>query len=284
MVLLKDVSSGASLQAFVTYPNTSSTSYVQGCLAGPWVRSKLSGIAISRTRQPRPRISVTAAFVPGVQANTGSVSVGTRISEALAAGEVQLLWTILDLEAEGGVKEEQEGPGEATATVGIQDQVVLHSRVIEHLWGSGKRDEAIRVFDLARQDVCKRLESGSTDSSLGDAGLRSEGGGQQQPSGRRQGGLRSGTLWRKPGGGVPGLKLQLDMAVCHELMREKLARVDYDGVIDVMRASSNRPHERLTDPGQGQGQQEVGWFPNEETYAIALEACSKVSKNCRSTS
>ena len=162
-----------------------------------------------------------------------------------------------------------------------------HAKLVQLLWRAGHEEEALEAFDLAST----RAREASVSQQQ-----------QQQASPRR-------APPAKHGAGIPGLFLDLDPKTCHGIMRRKLEKQDWLGVIEAMRAASRVPRtgrvrgssisggDSLSQKGEGReggvgggGRAaaalvaggyagKLGWAPTEETYALALEACAKVS-NC----
>lgn len=153
-----------------------------------------------------------------------------------------------------------------------------HAPLITLLWKLGHECEALAVFDIVRERA--RVDAEYAVAVQG-----------------------SGLRW-KPQMGIPGFFLNLPRDVCHGVMRAKLEQKDWQAVIEAMRASSRGPR-RGTLPKATTGSLEAektaavgsarcggtigststtspnderdGWAPDEETYAIALETCGKVS-------
>lgn len=146
-----------------------------------------------------------------------------------------------------------------------------YGQLISLLWQRNHEPEAQEVFDLAR--------------------------GQAREAAERSAARQGRGLQRKPQAGIPGLHLDLPREVCHGIMRTKLQCQDWEAVIDMMRASSCVPRRgppggSLVGPSGPVDKAEAGtrpgvllssagtqgcWAPNEETYALALEACGRVS-------
>eukprot|EP00904_Undaria_pinnatifida_P012907 jgi/Undpi1/8747/HiC_scaffold_25.g11209.m1 len=161
-----------------------------------------------------------------------------------------------------------------------------HAKLVQLLWRAGHEEEALEAFDLAST----RAREASVSHQQ-----------QQQASPRR-------APPAKHGAGIPGLFLDLDPETCHGIMRRKLEKQDWLGVIEAMRAASRVPRtgrvrgssisggDSLSQKGEGReggvgggGRAaaalvaggyagKLGWAPTEETYALALEACAKVQK------
>ena len=133
-----------------------------------------------------------------------------------------------------------------------------HARLIALLWGAGHEQEAVDTFDLARSRAKEAISRPELTSSA--------------PSRPSPG---------KPGAGIPGLHLDLDREVCHGIMRWKLKAQDWLGVIEAMRAASSMPSRRSVVAGDVGARMVTrrtgGWAPTEETYALGLEACARVS-------
>lgn len=147
-----------------------------------------------------------------------------------------------------------------------------HSRLIDLLWRAGHQEEAVEAFDLARSHARER----ETEAA---------GQGRRAPL--------------KPGSGVPGFHLDLAPDICHGIMRAKMLAQDSKAVVEAMRACFCVPRRKVRSYGvvpatvvpgkadlvadEGVSVTEVagargrGWAPTEETYAIALEACGRVS-------
>lgn len=151
-----------------------------------------------------------------------------------------------------------------------------HARLIEILWTGGHQQEAVETFDLVRERV---KEAAFRPEQTSSAYRRSSSNTKVSEHLPR----------RKRGAGIPGLHLDLKPDTCHGIMRRKIEGQDWLGVIEVMRAVSSVSSRRVADGGRQEGENEGGsdrrrpemfrgaWAPTEETYALGLEACARVS-------
>ena len=176
-------------------------------------------------------------------------------------------------------------PAPGAASQVVASPRAAHAKLVQLLWRSGHEQEALEAFDLARTRARKAIFAQQHQ--------------QHQPV-SPDGGARRRAPPAKYGAGIPGLFLDLDPDTCHGIMRRKLENQDWLGVIEAMRAASRvRPRaargrsgslvqkEEGLEGGVGGGTAAVaagdgaagkqGWAPTEETYALALEACGKVS-------
>lgn len=151
-----------------------------------------------------------------------------------------------------------------------------HTRLIEMLWTGGHEQEAVETFDLIRDRATQAVFRPEQTSSAYRSSSSTK--------------VSDHLPRRKRGAGIPGLHLDLKPDTCHGIMRRKIEDQDWPGVIEVMRAVSRVSPRRVAEGGRQERENEGGydrhrvagmfrgaWTPTEETYALGLEACARVS-------